>query len=254
MPTAREGYKLADGTKVPSVTTVCGGLGWSTGALQYWAWDLGRQGFAYKDLMKQAATIGTITHERIEFDLLGNPWVPQADYDPQDIAASDDPFSKYLEWKKGFEIVVVLAEKSLTSERLRFGGTPDFLVLMRPAGSNEKWRLVLIDIKTSKAIYASHIAQVAAYCELIEDTESELVKTNSASGYIESVMILQVGRKEGEFQHKEIPEEMLSAGWGLFRDLLSLHTQKPLFDKFCAVPKKEKKAKKEEEQTEEAEA
>lgn len=236
MPTKRGGYKLKDGTKVPSVTTVCNGLGWSTGALQYWAWDLGRQGFAYKDLLKQAATIGSIVHERIEHDLLGKAW-NSSPYDPQDIVASDDPFAKYLEWRKTVEVQVLLSEESLTSERLGYGGTPDFLALLRPAGSDEPWRLTLIDIKTSSGVYASHVAQVAAYAELIETEQRDLVKQHSTSGAIEDFLVLQVGRVDGDFNAKPIPEEMLNLGWALFENLLSIHGLKPSFDKFCEKKK-----------------
>lgn len=259
MPTARNGYAFSDGAKAHSVTNVLESLGWGKEGLMYWAWDLGCKGFAYKDLRKQAATIGTIAHERVECDLLGKPWEPQADYDPQDIVASDEPFEKYLEWKKQWEIVVVLAEKNLVSDHLGYAGTPDFLVKMRKrrdwtggAGDGgdmgdldphiEPWRLVLIDLKTSKAVYPSMIVQVAAYAELIEDAERDLVIANSADGRIDACLILRVGKDVGEFESLVIPEGDLDEALGVFHNLLPIHQQKAYFDKTYST-KKSKKVK-----------
>jgi len=241
MPTAKGGYKFSDGTKAPGVTTILESLGWGKEALMWWAWDLGRQGFAYKDLRKQAANIGTIAHERVEHHLLGKPWVAKEEYDPQDIVASDEPFEKYLEWRKGYDIEIVLSEKNLVSDKLGYGATPDFLAKMRKAGSDDPWRLVLIDLKTSKAIYPSHIAQVAAYADLIETVEPDLVSANSDNWCIDDCLILRVGKDDTEFESRIIPQDDLTDGYGIFKALVPIHAQKARFEKAYAS-KKAKKA------------
>lgn len=244
MPTAKGGYFTTDGTKVPSVTSVLETLGWGKEALMYWAWDLGKQGFAYKDLRAQAATIGTIVHERIEFDLCGKPWQAPEGCDPRDIVASDEPFAEYLKWKGQYEIKTLLAEEPLVSEKLQFAGTPDFLVLMRPVGSEEPFKLTLIDIKTSSSVYESHVIQVAAYVALIEEVcQSVEGICKSGTPFVEDVVILQVSRTGDEFAPKPIPGDMIDKSWDLFLGLLKIHKAKAMFADLCARPKKSKKAK-----------
>lgn len=242
MPTAKGGYFTADGLKVPSVTAVLETLGWGKEALMYWAWDLGKQGFAYKDLRAQAATVGTIVHERIEFDLLGQPWTPKEEYDPRDIVASDEPFAEYLRWKGLHEIQVLLAEAPLVSERLKFAGTPDFLVLARPFGSDDPFRLTLIDIKTSSSVYESHVIQVAAYVALIEEVCQTITGIcETGHSFVEDVVILQVSRTGDEFNAKAVPEDMIDRAWNLFLKLLAIHNDKGFFADLCARKKKPKK-------------
>src|SRR2546429_6791259 len=61
----KEGYQLADGTKVPGVTTIIGRFK-ESGALMQWAFQQGRAGKAklYEDAEK-AADIGTYVHELV---------------------------------------------------------------------------------------------------------------------------------------------------------------------------------------------
>jgi len=51
--TAHQPYRLADGSIVPSVTTILGIL--DKPRLPYWAWDLGRQGLDYREVRDAAA-------------------------------------------------------------------------------------------------------------------------------------------------------------------------------------------------------
>lgn len=231
MPTPRKGYANASGEKVPSVTTICSTLGWGTEALQWWAWDMGRRGFEYKTMRQSAASVGTVVHDRIHAHLVGQAW-DSSQFDPQDIAASDDPFDLYLRWREQQEIEILLAEKHLVSERHGYGGTPDFLMLLNGVVTE-------VDLKTSSGVYASHLVQVAAYKALIEEVEEDSFLEHAEA--IEDVMILQIGR-DGSFEPKAIPPKIISEGLGIFWHLLDIHKRKPLFDKFCAKPKKAKKA------------
>ena len=54
MPTPRQGYRLADGTKVPGVTTVISQLGWNKNQLLWWAWSEGQAGRDFRDTSGKA--------------------------------------------------------------------------------------------------------------------------------------------------------------------------------------------------------
>ena len=71
MPTPRAGYRLADGTKVPGVTTILGRWKDSGGLLQ-WAFKQGQSGARtlYEERDK-AADIGTLAHAMVEHRLTG---------------------------------------------------------------------------------------------------------------------------------------------------------------------------------------
>ena len=63
-------YKLADGTRVPSVTTITGRFK-ESGALIHWAWNLGMQQIDYKKARDDAADAGHIAHELIDAHIHG---------------------------------------------------------------------------------------------------------------------------------------------------------------------------------------
>ena len=61
MSRPKGGYKLADGTKVPGVTTVIGKLK-DAGPLMYWAWQQGVEGKDFRETRDAAASAGTVVH------------------------------------------------------------------------------------------------------------------------------------------------------------------------------------------------
>jgi len=65
MPTPKEGYYLADGTRVPGVTTIISRFK-ESGGLMYWAWNEGREGRDYRDTSRTAADAGTLAHALVE--------------------------------------------------------------------------------------------------------------------------------------------------------------------------------------------
>ena len=120
MPTAI--YRTADGVRVPSVTTYLGIL--NKPALMHWSWQLGVQGLDYRTVRNQAADTGTIVHDLITCDILGQ----EPDYShwsPMDIATTQHPWEKWEEWKKDKTLDPIVVEEHLISEEFRFGGTPD---------------------------------------------------------------------------------------------------------------------------------
>jgi len=171
-------YKLADGSRAVGVTTALGIL--SKPALIHWSWDLGMKGIDYRKFRDNKADIGTLAHAMIAAHLKSICY-DTSEYSKQDITQAETCVLKYFDWEKEHPITPILVEEPLVSEKYRFGGTVDCLAKLDD-------KLVLIDLKTSKAIYAENFYQLAAYRLLLEE-----------SGYkVDSVRILRIGRSEDE--------------------------------------------------------
>ena len=65
MAEPRPGYYLADGSHVPSVTTIIGRFK-ESGGLIHWAWALGKEGKDYREVRDKAADAGTMAHDAVE--------------------------------------------------------------------------------------------------------------------------------------------------------------------------------------------
>lgn len=157
MPTPRAGYFLADGTKVPGVTTILGRWKDSGGLLQ-WAFKQGQSGAAnLYEQRDRAADIGTMAHAMAEAHMKAtDPEAALAEFKPDDDAAKKarTAFDTFRKWSEGKELVS--AETPMVSEAHRFGGTPDFVIRTSEG-------LAMGDLKTSNGIYRDHLMQVAAY-------------------------------------------------------------------------------------------
>lgn len=68
MPT--QVYRLKDGTRVPSVTTIISRFK-ESGGLVHWAWQLGIDGKDYRKVRDEAADAGTLAHALLECDHKG---------------------------------------------------------------------------------------------------------------------------------------------------------------------------------------
>ena len=195
-------YKLADGSRVPGVTTYLGVL--NKPALIPWANKLGLQGIDSSKYVDNLADIGTLAHSMIMAHLKGKG-VDTSEYSKTQIDLAENSFLSYLEWEKHHEVEPILVETPLVSEEYRFGGTLDLLA--KVDGVN-----TLIDFKTGKAIYPEHGIQVAAYYMLALEY-----------GYtISKALILRIGRDESEgFEIK--PVENLEANWEVFTHCLAIY-------------------------------
>lgn len=162
MATPKAGYYLPDRTRVPGTTTIIGRFK-DSGALMHWAASQGQlveRGVIknWRDSAEEAADIGTQAHEAIEAFLHGAPMDMQGK-DERVLQAYENAMS----WLKStrIEIVPELQEIQLVSEEYQFGGTPDAIGL-------HEGKLVLIDWKTSNAVYSDYLIQMAAYRHLIQ--------------------------------------------------------------------------------------
>lgn len=162
---AHQRYKLADGTPVPGVTTVLGIL--AKPALLHWAWECGMAGEDYRKTRDAAADVGTIAHWLIECHLRGvEP--DTSGFSPADLDKAENAAIKFIAWWDAGRYELVAAEQQLVSERHRYGGTLD--IVARRGGET-----VLVDIKTSKAIYPEYWRQVAAYGRLLDEPPAAYV-------------------------------------------------------------------------------
>ena len=152
-------YHLADGTIVPSVTTVLGIL--DKPGLPHWAWELGRQGLDYREVRDTAGRVGTIAHCLIACYLKGEK-ADVSEFSPDEVDKAERCLAKYLVWEKDNPLSTVMIEKPLISEEFKFGGTLDLL-------AEFDGDFILLDFKTGGGIYDSMFYQLAAYRKLLEE-------------------------------------------------------------------------------------
>ena len=200
----KAGYFLADGTRVPSVTTVLGRFK-DSGGLIHWAWTMGRDGKDYREERDAAANAGTAAHAAVEAHLHGRPWdwlaVSEAIR-----GKAQASFEAFLEWESQTQLQVTQTELPLVSEAHRFGGTFD-AILIHGKRSIGDW-------KTSGAVYPEYLIQVAAYGRLWEETFPDQPITG---GY----HLLRFDKAYGDFSHKWWGE--LDAAWRAFLLLRELY-------------------------------
>lgn len=172
--------------RVPGTTTILGVL--NKPALMHWAWNLGMQGIDYKAYTDDMAKIGTLVHLRIENHIKGIP-TDFEDYTPTQVKISDVGFEKYLEWEEENDPQYLMSELQLSTKD--YGGTIDLYAKIKD-------KYVLIDFKTSKAIYDDQFCQVSAYANLMRENDME----------VDKVMILRIGRDKSEgFEVRTISNE-----------------------------------------------
>lgn len=155
-------YRTLDGTRVPSVTTVIGVI--AKDFLVRWANKLGLQGIDSTQYVDETAVVGTLAHAWIERHLRGEkfPAEQMVHYSPEHEAGARNAWGAYLRWRREHDVVPLLVEAQLVSERMRVGGTVDLL-------AEVDGRLEVVDFKTSARVYESHVVQLAAYRSLLEE-------------------------------------------------------------------------------------
>jgi len=193
MPTPRAGYFLADGTKVPSVTTILSRFK-ESGALITWAYKRGKDGLDLYESRDRAADIGTLAHAMVEYRLTGKS-VEDALLRalPEHRDKARIAYAAFEEWMRQSNVGPISAEVSMVSEQHKFGGTPD-LVLRMPNG-----KLALGDVKTSNAVYRDYLVQVAAYGLLWNENHPDDPIT-------EGYHIMRFSKEAPDFEHRYFAE------------------------------------------------
>src|SRR5690348_11546658 len=110
MPTQKAGYYLADGTRVPSVTTVISRFK-DAGGLIHWAWALGKEGKDYKEERDKAADAGTLAHAAVE------AWIHEQPYEfngAEEICTkARKAFDAFLSWANQSQLRITHTEVPL---------------------------------------------------------------------------------------------------------------------------------------------
>lgn len=238
MATPTNGYWL-DGKRLPSVTTILGRFK-ESGSLIKWAYRQGRDHQRLEDAGQpaprdlydkdattaQAALAGTIAHDMIETFILGQH--PEANEEvvaveiatkygagredgpaPEVLARARNSFRQFIEWWSNTRLSVTHTEMGLMSKLHRYGGTLDAV------GTDSKGRVVLIDWKTSNAVYGDYLYQLAAYALLLEENHPELKP--------EGFHLLRVAKETADFAHHYFGElEQEKRAFILMRELYEI--------------------------------
>jgi hypothetical protein len=197
-------YTLADGTRVPGVTTVLGVL--NKPGLVTWANNLGLEGIDCRKFVDVLGRIGTLAHHLVLCHLTGE--IPDLDaYSAEERDRAENALISFFAWEKNHKVEVVQTEFPMVSEEGGFGGTVDLI-------ANIDGVLEVVDFKTAKAIFPEHIYQVAAYRELA--TENGFA--------VKRARLLRIGRTEDEkFDNETFTPDELDPYWETFYHALAIY-------------------------------
>jgi Thiamine monophosphate kinase len=212
------GYKLADGSKVPGVTTITGRFK-DSGGLLHWAWKQGMDGLDYRHTRDAAATAGTACHTLIDCHLRNHPEELPAELDAELEAKARKGFAAFSEWYSQTMVTIDVTETPMVSERYRFGGTPDAI-------GKVNGKRVLLDWKAANGIYSDYLCQCAAYVLLWEEHHPD--------DPIESVHLLRVGKEFSEFHHHQWGREVIDHAAKAFLHMRELYELDQLLKRAAA--------------------
>lgn len=209
MPTLKGGYHLADGTRVPGVTTVLGRFK-DSGALIRWAYNCGRDGVDMDAAKERAANAGTLAHQWIDDHIHGRD-LAESTLDEAQTRQARNAFDQFLVWRERYDLRILETEVPLVSEIYRFGGTFDAVTVDgKPA---------ILDWKTSNAIYSDYLVQCAAYALLWEERRGQP---------IDDAHILRVSKDHADFEHRSF------AGLSVQKQQFVLYAQAYALDKITS--------------------
>lgn len=195
----KKGYYTKDGKRCPGVTTIVSRFK-DAGGLIHWAWQQGYDGIDYRQKRDEAADAGHLAHDFIECDIHGRELPDTSKNDPELVKLALKALEAFRDWKSQVKLEIIETETPLVSERYRFGGTFD--ALARVNG-----KIVLLDWKTSNAVYSDYIAQVGAYGELLMERGT----------IVDGAQLLRFGKEYADFHHHSYPREVLDKGWRFFQ-------------------------------------
>jgi hypothetical protein len=180
----------------------------------FWAFKRGQSGDEkLYDTAEKAADIGTAAHGMIEAHVNGgDPIEALVSYELPDADGkkSMNAFNQYLQWEKqsGLVLLSKYQEISLVSPRYKFGGTPD--ALGRIDGN-----LVLLDWKTSNAVYMDYLLQLSCYGYLVNHGERLDTRKKLGLGKVKGFHLLRFSKDYPDFEHRYFGE--LDLAWEQFK-------------------------------------
>lgn len=200
-------YKNSAGERVPGVTTVISNnLGWNKQALMWWANQQGLAGHSHRDVSGAAADAGTVAHYLIECRIKG--FEPDLKpYGEESLIKAYQALENFDRWAKTFDFQVVATETAFVSEEHGYGGMIDCVAYVQG-------QFCITDWKTSNAVYADHLIQLAAYHYGWNEINPDHQLTGGAH-------LLRFSKEDAAFTHHWIGD--LSAPWEAFKHLLELN-------------------------------
>lgn len=211
-------YQLKNGTQVPSTTTIISqNLGWNKDHLIKWYKNIAlERGQDASFITEEAADIGSITHELIEYKI--KKQVPDiTNYNRDYLKLAKNGYLAFCDWESQYKPDNYLfSEVVMVSEKYCFGGTADIII----EKNNEPH---LIDIKTCNWLHPEMVIQLAAYKHLLKETRDIDIKTCT---------IIKVNKKEPLFETKSPTEEQLKNGWEIFKRLLYINNTRKQLEEF----------------------
>lgn len=197
------GYRIKDGTRVPGVTTITGKLK-PAEALMSWAVKETLAGRDYKATRDAAADAGSLAHAAVEAWIRRKPflWPPDSDIVTRGYRA----FGAFEKWAHQTKLQIVEPEVSLVSERYRFGGTMDALLL--------DGRRAISDWKSSAGLYIDMLLQIVAYGKLWDEHHPDDPITGGFH-------LVRFDKEHGDFHHHYWAE--LDAAWDAFLHLRAVY-------------------------------
>ncbi len=188
----KAGYRTKNGKRVPGVTTVIGRFA-DKGGLMWWAFDQGKAAErgeieSLYDKRDEAAASGTLAHDMIELHLAGKDQMEAVtDQSKEIIEKACKGFAAFELWAAQSRMEVIETEIPLVSEKYRFGGMPDAMIMMNG-------KLLIGDWKTGNKVYPDALIQVGGGYKI-------LWEENHPSEKIEGFEIMRFSKEEADFAH-----------------------------------------------------
>ena len=232
-------YKNKSGKRLKSVTTLINAhLGWSKGALIGWTRKHCLKGDDSMAIMKEAGRVGTLAHKMIEQFIKGGV-VNLDNYSASEISKAKTAYYGYYQWFKDNDVKFLETEMKLVSEKYGYGGTFDAVGII---GSGLSEKLVILDWKTSNAVYDEFLVQLAAYRQLwlehidqkytVENTPAakdnpQVLELRKKMWKIKGAILLKLDKEEkGVYEAHHYKIKDLNWGWKVFKLILKLQELK----------------------------
>jgi hypothetical protein len=178
-------YKLSNGQRVPSVTTITKRFA-DSGGLVRWANLQGLEGKSLDEERDAAADAGKLAHAWIEASIFCRPLERPHWATDKMCAQAKKALESFQDWAAEVRLDVLETEMPLVSEAHRFGGTMDCLAIV-------SGRLAILDWKSGKSIYGDFIVQQAGYHLLLE--------ARGDAPLPERICILRIGKQYADFHY-----------------------------------------------------
>lgn len=215
------GYFTLGGKRVPSVTTIIGGVKiGGIDPLLAWANKEGLEGRNFRETRDKAATAGSCVHDMVEADIRGWKFDPTS-YSTLALAMAKPAFASYFKWKEQTNLKPFQTETSLVSEKYEFGGTFDALL----AGN----QLTLGDWKSSSGIYPDYLMQLAAYKVLWEEHNP----AHPITGGFHLIRFSKQNHPEDPIHFASHYWDQLDLAWEAFLHCKTLYDMEKRLKKMC---------------------